>query len=129
MPGMDMSAALLNPYTLSKFTVNRRSETVNNFGESVQTVTPFTPVYGVVFPESDNNLMRKPDGEIASKAIGIVCKFALRNESAGFQPDIVVWNNNQYVVMYLLDYSQYGPGFLRATAHMMDFIPTAPVTE
>jgi hypothetical protein len=129
MPMLDMSAALTNPFTLDTFNVIRQQETLNGFGESVVTKQVVTNLRGVVYPETDMALMRQPNMQLASKTIAIVTKFALRTESIGYQPDIIVWNGNQYVVTHLGDYSNFGTGFIRATAQIIDAEAIPPTTE
>jgi hypothetical protein len=132
-PSIDMRVALTNPVTLDSFNVIRRSQAVNNSGKVVITPTPFNNRRGIVTPASFADLRRLADIQIQAKAISIVTRFALRGESedAGqqeFQPDIVVWHGNNYVIKFVDDYSNYAAGFVRAVGALMDIQAVPEVT-
>lgn len=139
MPLISQNAALTNPMVVDKFTVNRRTQTVNGFGIASTTVEPFTPVYGTVYPSDENDLKRWPDLQVTDKALTVITRFALRNESEtsidgsiSSSPDIVVWplvNGDNYLVRKILDWSQYGTGFIFAICTSMDLVDQPPATE
>jgi hypothetical protein len=111
----------------------RRTQTVNDLGVASTTTVPTPSVPGVVYPSNENDLKRFPDLQIQSKAITVVCQFALRGESevAGteFQPDVIVWSNDNYVVRALDDWSQYAAGFILAICTSIDLVDSPPTTE
>lgn len=129
---LDVSVALTNPYTLSRFDVVRRPETVSNQGTSIVTETIFPKVRGVVTPAKSKHLRRRPEGEDQPKGIVVITRFALRGESKdgsqNYQPDMVVWKGNRYVVVEPRDYSEYGKGFIYTVCEMVDLKPTPPTT-
>lgn len=125
MPMLDMRVALLNPYTVDSFTVIRRSEVVNNFGESVLTTATTLNVKGVVTAASPSQLDRQANMQVSPKWIDIATLFRLYPESESaanteYQPDWVVWRGNTYVVKTLADYSSFGPGFVMAGCAIVD---------
>jgi len=133
-PMLDVSAALTNPYTLDSFIVYRRKQTVNGFGETCVAVEIEKGIRGVVTPASLQELTRRPEAQIARKSITVITRFALRGESqtveeTQFQPDIVVWNNDSYLVVHVEDYSDYARGFVKVTANSTDMVdlPTTAV--
>jgi hypothetical protein len=145
---LDVSIAVTSAYLADSFTVLRRTQTVNDFGIASVASQTITPVYGVVAPSNENELNRFPDLEVQSKAITVVTSFALRGESetggttfgAGlynadgygegseFQPDIVVWNGNNFIVRALDDWSQYAAGFVLAICTSIDLVDQPPKT-
>lgn len=131
-PSIDMRVALTNPITLDRFNVLRRKQDVNTAGRVVITTTLFNNVRGVVTPSlSMKDLQRMTNAQIQSKAIAIVTRFALRGETedAGqqdFQPDIVFWHGNNFLIILVEDYSNYAAGFVRAIGVMMD-IQAVPI--
>jgi hypothetical protein len=134
MPQLDVSLALTNPYTLDTFSVLRRADTSNSFGEATLSTTTFNNVRGVVYPEGDNRLQRLRDIQLQAKAICVITRFALRGSSKdgtgqNFQPDIVVWNGNNFIVELVDDYSQYAAGFIMATCVMTDLNPQPALTR
>jgi hypothetical protein len=133
---LNLSSVLTSPMLVDTFTVNRRTQTVNNFGVASTTVQPFAGLYGVVYPSNENELKRLPDLQVQEKAITVITNFALRGESetsadpaVSFQPDIVVWGGDNFVVRKLEDWSQYGPGFILAICTSIDLVDTPPATE
>lgn len=134
MPMIDISIALTSLMLADVFMVIRRTETVDQYGESTITTQTFFPVYGTVQAASSNDLKRLPDEQHQGKNLSIVTKFPLQGVAPGMQPDIIQWpmnnagaNADNFVVAYLDDYSQYAQGFVQAIARsidMVDFTPT-----
>lgn len=119
MAQMDLSVALQNPYTLSYFDVLRRKLVVNNFGEGTVEDETFPGVYGVVYADGENKLDRRAESQSVVKTITVICKFALRTASGpsntdGYQADVVVWNGAKFLVVSQMDWSEYGPGYIKA---------------
>jgi galactose-6-phosphate isomerase len=130
MTMLDVSVALTNPYTIDQFTVQRRADTVSNFGESTLTLQQLGTQYGVITPAGNNDLLRLPDEQRMKKSIVVFTSFKLRGAckdgvAQAFQPDIVVWSGNNFLVLDLEDYSHYGPGYVKAVCVMIDLIPLA----
>lgn len=131
MPQMDISHVLLHPMIAGeRFTVMRRQETVNNLGKSVITATSVTAI-GSVVPTGDNSLVREEAFQTQAKTIKVTTKFRLRGVSkdAGalnYQPDIVVWKGNNYLVRTVDDYTQYGAGMVEAECSSIDLVDQAP---
>lgn len=113
MPGLlARNPTLTNPRLLDFFTVTRQPEVVTDKGRtSVPAPQVFSKVSGIVTTASGNDLVRIQDMEYAGKAITIVTRFFLRTAVQGFQPDIVTWACNDFVVLTCDDYSRYGPGW------------------
>jgi hypothetical protein len=130
---LDVSLAVTSAYLCDSFSVTRRVQTVNNFGLASATPSTITPVYGVVAPSNENDLQRHPELEINSKAITVITSFALRSESeladTEFLPDIVVWNNDNFLVRTLDDWSQYAAGFTLCICTSIDLVDQPPTTE
>lgn len=135
MPEIDVTDILVDiDIADSQFTVIRRQEVVNNFGETTLVTTTYPPTLpqpiGAIYPTGDNKLQRKEDFTSQSDTITVVTQFRLRGASKSggnkFQPDIVVWNGNNYVVSNVNEFTQYGAGFIEAECTSIDFTPQAP---
>lgn len=122
MPYIDISAALLSPAMADRFTVMRRTETINDHGRAVIVPTPHANVIGVVTASSKNDLERLDDNQRMGRHLTVVTKFRLRGPSPGFQPDIIVWNGDSYVVELMDPYPQFGQGFVQAIVGSMDHV-------
>ena len=117
---------VLDPMLADKFNVIRRAETVDAHGRSTTVNTAFPNVVGVVNMAEDEQLLRQefPEMQYATRVISIVCKFRLQTAVRGYQPDLVVWRGNSYVVRAVDPYPQYGNGFYEATASAIDLADT-----
>lgn len=134
MAQLDMSQVLTNPVFLTKFSVTRQNQVVNNWGETKIETELIPIVRGVVYPEGPNGLARRPEAQTNAKTIVIFTRFALRgasisaNTDSSYQPDIVVWNGVKYLVAEVEDYSNYARGFMKVRAASTQEMDQAPVT-
>lgn len=128
MPELDMSDALLEPVLQDDFAVIRRAETITDKGRS--TTAPKTyQAFGVITADSPNDLIRGQDEEHDTKSISIVTQFKLQQAAKGYQPDLILWAGNYYVVNHIDDYSRYGDGFIQATATSIDYVDEPPLGQ
>lgn len=130
MPMLDVSEVLLDPMFAERLTIIRREEVVGENGRNQLSPTTITPKpVGVVTSESNERIKREDRGQYRDKGIRVHTKFRLRGPSkdaSEFQPDIVQWNGNPYVVAQIDDYSQFGAGFTSALCMSMSSIDKAP---
>jgi len=131
MSGMDFSDILVDPLLSDRFSVIRRKEVIDVHGRSTIVATTFPNVVGVVTPISPSDLDRQTDYQKMSRSISVVCSFFLQGEVEGYQPDLVVWRGDQYVVKSIDPYPQFGKGFMQAECTSQDrvdvvFPQTAP---
>lgn len=130
MPQLDVSEGLGDSLMSGeKFTVIRRQQVVNNFGETT-TQTQNFQVRGSITP-ARSELMREEAFQTQTKIIRVITSFRLRflSEKVGgiqYQPDVVLWNGNHYLVRTLDDYSRYGQGFVQAECSSIDFVDNPP---
>lgn len=123
MPFVDVTDLLFDPDIAGqRFTVIRRQETVNNYGESTWTHVQ-APAIGSVQPEGDNDLDRGDAMDAMPKTIIVVTTFRLRGPSKGpsatrFKPDLIQWGSppNLYIVTSLKSWGSFGRGMVEATA-------------
>jgi galactose-6-phosphate isomerase len=57
-----------------------------------------------------------------TKDIVVHTTFRLRGPTRGFQPDVVIWNGNRYVVRDIRDWTQFGVGYIRAECESMSHL-------
>jgi hypothetical protein len=128
MPFLDVTQPLLDPEFTDSFTVLRRQEVVDSHGRSTLQTTTFAAIIGVVTASSPNDLDRPQDYEVFTRAISIVTKFRMRGEVVGYQPDVVVWRGDNFVVKHIGLYPQFGVGFYQVECESMDRVdnPTDP---
>lgn len=119
---MDMSELLGDVDFCDTFDVIRRPAVNNNFGENVVTPSTIKGVVGVVCATGHNDLNRTPDMQFTPRVFNVVTNFQLRAMWPGGQPDIVVWNGDQYVVRSIRPYPRFGAGFVQAAIESMDAV-------
>jgi len=134
MPMLDVSDALTDAYTLDDFIVHRRTETVDTFGMGKISVVKI-PSRGIVFPDSLNDLARRPEAQITAKSLTVITRYAIRGESkdsntnSQYQPDLVEWNNDFFIVIHVEDWSKYARGFVKATCTSIDSVDQATTAK
>ena len=131
MSMLDVSDALTDPYTQDIFIVHRRTQIVDNYGESKISIEKIPLVRGVVFPEGLNDLARRPEAQINAKTLVFITRFALRGESkdsntnSQYHPDLVEWRTNLFLVVRVEDWSNFARGFVRATCTSINSVDQA----
>lgn len=134
MPYVDVTRVLASPMVAGqKFFVRRRVEAVNEFGELVTSET-LLPAVGSVTPTGDNSLLREEAFQTQSESIRVVTRFRLRGASKDeigtrFQPDIVVFNAQDYLVRVVNEYNQFGAGMVEAECILIDYTANAETGE
>lgn len=130
-PWLDLTEVIEDPYFEDSFTVLRRKQTVNSFGEPVIVVEHTYPdVGGIVIPTGNNSLVRQEAFESQQNAIQIITKFRLRPASkdgtVDYQPDIVQWDGSSYLVRTSNEYTRFGAGFVQVDCIATDYNPAPP---
>jgi hypothetical protein len=128
MPDLDVSDAYIDPSTADRFTVIRRAETINGNGRSELITSTIPNLIGAVYPTGDNSLVRTEDYQISRKTLTVVTSFRLQLSAPGYQPDIVVWNGDNFIVRALQDYSGFGSGMIVAECTSIDSQDNPPGT-
>ena len=130
MPTIDMSDALNEASFQDTFTVIQRQQTVGSNGIGALVPTNFPNVSGAIYPSDQNDLERLPDYSLQMKAFTVFTQFALRGESEAegeeFEPDILIWNGDSFLVRTIEDYSNYGAGFVKAICTSTDYVDEPP---
>ena len=127
MPMINVTPLLFDSYIAGeKFTVYRRTEAVNSYGESIVAGQVYPSVIGQVSPIGPNNLLREPSFTSTEKSIYVITNFpltkgSLDNNGNTYQPDLVQWKNSFYIVCRTEDYSKYGAGFVAAVCEVFDW--------
>lgn len=117
MPQLDVSDALGDPELIGRISVIRRSAKPGLDGFDVIVPTYFRNIVATVCMADQNALEMGSDESHQNKALSIIARFPLRGVAPGMQPDIVLWRGNHYKVVAVDDYSEWGPGYVRAVAH------------
>lgn len=132
MPLIDVTQVLLDPVVAGEaFEVVRREEVVNAYGESVLT-TIRLPATGSVQPTGANSLTRLDAFQTQAKTLRVITTFRLRGASKerasgdSYQPDLVYWRGDYFIVTELEDFTQYGAGMVQANCTSTDFVDDAP---
>jgi galactose-6-phosphate isomerase len=125
MPTLDVSWVTQEPEFADMFQVLRRPETISQTGRSVTSQVTAT-AYGTIVPTGDNSLVRQTDYELGRKTLTIYTTYRLQQAAPGYQPDLVLYRGNQYVVSSVEDFSAFGEGFIVAEVSSIIAIDTPP---
>jgi hypothetical protein len=133
MPIIDVTDILFDTDIAGQvFTVIRRPEIVNDFGEStIPLPETIAGVIGSIQPADDNALMREGSYDAQAKSVVIVTTFRLRGATKGpagknYKPDIILFGppeqQDMYEVNNVKDWTPFGAGFIEATATTIPWI-------
>ena len=126
MPFIDVTDLLTDSFIAGEnFTVYRRKENINPFGESIVTVQ-IEQAVGQISPTSPSNLVRDPAYSSQYKNLDVITTFRLIGagqdiSTQAYQPDLVLWKGNFYIVNKVDDYTHYGAGFVQAICDAFDW--------
>lgn len=136
MPILDVSELLSDPMFVERITVIRREQVVNSKGRTEIVPTVFENVIASMQPKDTaiggNAISREADGSYRGANMNVYTKFRLRSVSkteAGdiqFQPDIIVWNGDHFLVALVNDWTHYGRGWMHAEIESIDPVDNAP---
>lgn len=124
MPQLDVSDAILDPEFCERISVTRRAYTINNNGQTVVTPTNLSPI-AVVTQGTPHPFEQTPDAQVAKSSITVhAYRFQLYDvitgKASSFQPDLVNYNGNHYIVTKVYNWSRFGQGFTMAEADLYD---------
>jgi galactose-6-phosphate isomerase len=123
---------LLDPIVAAtSFVVVRRKSWTDSNGIAQQGEQRVSPVYGSVTPTGDNSLVREDAYQSQNKTLMVITQFFLRaaavdDNGVGWQPDLILWDGNYYLVKTVNDFSQFGIGFIQADCESFEYVTGPP---
>lgn len=129
MPALDVSDAILDVEFIDTLSIIRRPYTTDSHGRVTVTPQNLTAT-GVVTQGSPNPFEQVADDQYGKTALTVhAYNFQLFDPTTGplnnYQPDILVYQGNHYVITNVLNWSRYGVGFTMALASQYDFTNSA----
>ncbi len=126
---IDVDDILTDPDLLVSFDVVRRKENVSSQGRSSTDDQTITGLSGTITAAGENALSRLPEADRMERHISIVTNFMLRGASKVgsdvYKPDVVLWNNVEWIVLDVQAYPEAGNGFVQAIAGSGDIVDEA----
>jgi galactose-6-phosphate isomerase len=126
MPTLDVSDIPLCVEFADRFDIIRRPETLSQSGRSVTSQVTVPGLLGTIYPTGDQSLVRQADYQTGRRTITVVTNYRLQQEAPGYQPDLVLYRGNQFLVREIKDFSQYGQGFIEAECSSIIAIDAPP---
>ena len=133
-PFIDPSIMLLDPQLTDRFAVVKRIQSVSSGGIVSITETIRNNVLGVVTPAKPGDLKRHDDRQYGNRNIVIFTRYLLNDAARTIwgtpqqrQPDHILWSYDKFVVLEVLPWGRYGPGWVRAVASSIDSIESVVV--
>lgn len=111
MADIDVSDILIDSDVITGFSVIRRKEKVNDHGRLVVESYIIPNLVGVITFSDPNSADNGPDYRINPRTISVISNYPLLGSIKGYQPDVIVWEDNHYVITEILPYRNYGIGF------------------
>ena len=117
MPLLDLSELMDDPDFSHSFEVVRERVTANDRGRPDVAQESF-PAVGSIQPAPASSTENLPEGTILGGAIDIYTRFILTDGSLDDDliADTVIYKNIRFTVMSVSDYSDWGQGWVKATA-------------
>ncbi len=127
MPELDLTHVVRDPRFSCLVTVTRRQLLVGDDGRGTIAETTYPNTVCVITTGGDNRLVRDADQQNMPKTITVHSEFRLRgpaldSDDNSWQPDAVTWLGNNYIVTEVVDYSQWGAGFIAAQCQSIQAI-------
>ena len=122
---LDVTDVLWDTDFTTTFSVTRNTTAVGDDGETVTAPVTTSDIVGVVTPANSNDLRRMAEVERLGGAIAIHTTYRLTSGGAQADgttatADVVTWQNRQWSIFSVDDWTQFATGFVRATATMLD---------
>ncbi len=117
MPLLDVSDVLDDPDFQTTVVLKRSGGTVGSDGRATYATTTST-IAAVVTAANGMNLARGADGRTSQGSITIHTRQMLYSGEDGTEPDVIEWRGNEWTVVVVNDFSEYGAGFVSATAEI-----------
>lgn len=118
MPNLDVSDVLLDPDFSQAIIVQRNRIRVSDQGLGVSDSVQ-VQIVATVVPASSLDLNRLADADLLKGKIRIFTQFPLSTGDDTITADIVFWNDRQYTISTVDDYTNFGVGFVDATADLL----------
>ena len=129
MPYLDLAFGALDPDFADLVSVVRRAENVGSNGYDAPISTTYANVVATVIP-GGKSLKRDDAAQHAPAEIDVIMpiqqvnvaggSLRLQGVAEGFQPDLVVWKGDSYVVRDVNDYTRLGMGWVEARCESYD---------
>jgi signal peptidase I len=126
MPTLDVTDILFDPdFCDDSLTVKRRVTSVDEdgFPTTVDTVTPFSAVVTV---DRSVEAQLRMSGQTVTGTILVITTERLIAGETGRIGDIVTYQNREYLVKSVDDYTAYGAGFVQAHCELLPFDGGSP---
>lgn len=114
---LNVASVVSDPRFTQSVTRMQRAETINQYGESVITSTS-TTIAAVITSPGKTGLMRFEDAQTYQDTIKVTTTSPLNGPTATSQPDLIVWQGQNYAVTIVNDYAQFG--YTRAICKLID---------
>jgi len=114
---IDVSDIVSDPDFTQTITQVVRSETVNDFGESIITSVS-SLINAVVTSPNSQELLMFDDATAYKDVIRVTTVSRLNADSVGKQPDLIIYHGENYKVAVTNDYSDFG--YTRALCTLID---------
>lgn len=113
---IDVTELLGDADFVDSFSVIRRVNSVNNYGENVLSESTISAV-GSIQPASPDDMQRLPDSVRRRDAITV---YSVTRISPDAYPDVVVWNGKKYQAQTSEDFGNYGAGYTKAICTLIE---------
>lgn len=132
MAEIDVTDISLDPFLAGdRFVVVRRKQVMTTAGIATEVIERFQNLVGSIQPTGENSLVRDEAYSDQVKSITVVSTFRLRGVSetvdgVQYQPDLVLWQGNYFIVKEIKDWTKFGGGMVEADCSSFQFVDAPP---
>lgn len=118
MANLDVSDLILDPDFSDSVIVQRNRVSVTGQGVGVSEPTS-VQIIATVVPAGSLDLNRLADMELLKGKIRVFTQFPLSAGDTTTTADIIFWQNREYTIISVDEYTNFGVGFVDAMADML----------
>lgn len=107
---IDTTELLFDPDFVDALTLIRRVPSVDSFGQSSTTDTPFATI-GSIQPITGKAAQRLPEELQFSDVRSFWIKATIQTDGSGIYPDLISWNGENYAIKIVFAWTNWGAGW------------------
>lgn len=122
MANLDLSEIIDDPDFADEFIVVQQNQIINNQGRQTTMRGEPEDAWGSMQPAGDETYQQFPDLTRMEGTLDCFTRATLRMKGATHAPDIVLWQDREYLVVARSSYAHFGAGWVRAVLQLREFV-------
>lgn len=111
MAWIDVSDLLADPDFVDSLQIERRTTTVNNYGETTLAVASTITTVGSVQPASAKQVLKLPEALRTADVRAFYIRTEIVQDASSSYPDVIIYGTNRYQIQSAAPWGNYGSGW------------------